>query len=322
MNMIAAYIIIASIIFILLSWILEWIDRKVYAHTQHRVGPFVTGYHGIFQPVADFLKLMNKDEVVVEGSDEQLLHITPTLSLTFALFSLSFIPIASFEGLLSFKGDLIIILAVSVLIHLLYIVTGLAQRSIFASIGAARWGQLLISFEIPLLLSVASVALVAGSITLSEIVSFQAKGFPIILFAPLSFFAALFASLAKVEKTPFSVPDAETEIAGGWLSEISGRRLAVFRLVADLKYLLLSALIVTLFLGGPLGPTIKGMEPFFSILWFLVKLVFVAVILSFIRGIVARYRVDQVIRFFWFGVTPLAAINLIMLVILRAGVVI
>ncbi len=320
--MMAAYIILAVVLFMILSLILEWVDRKVYAHVQHRVGPFVAGYHGILQPVADLLKLMNKDEVVVEGSDEQLLHLMPILSLTFVLFSLLFVPVASVEGLLSFKGDLIIILAFSVLIHLFYIVTGLSQRSIFASVGAARWGQLLISFEIPLLISVASVALVANSVTLSEIVSFQSNSFPIILLSPLSFIAAVFASLAKIEKTPFSVPDAETEIAGGWLSEISGRRLAIFRIVTDLKYLLLSALIVTLFLGGPLGPTVSGIEPLLSVFWFLVKLVFVAILLSYVRGIVARYRIDQVIRFFWFKITPLAAVNLIVLIFLRMGKVI
>ncbi|MEM3871743.1 MAG: complex I subunit 1 family protein [Nitrososphaeria archaeon] len=320
--MMAISIVVAAVFFIIFSLILEWVDRKVYAHVQHRVGPFVAGYHGIFQPIADFLKLMNKDEVVVEGSDEQLLHVMPILSLTFVLFSLLFVPVASVEGLLSFKGDLIIILAFSVLIHLFYIVTGLSQRSIFASIGAARWGQLLISFEIPLLISVTSAAFVANSITLSEIVSFQSNSFPIILLSPLSFFAAIFASLAKIEKTPFSVPDAETEIAGGWLSEVSGRRLAIFRIVTDLKYLLLSALIVTLFLGGPIGPTIKGMEPFLFVFWFLVKLVFVAILLSYVRGIVARYRIDQVIRFFWFKITPLAAFNLIVLIFLRMGKVI
>ena len=314
--MITVYVIIASILFLLLSMLLEWVDRKVYAHVQHRVGPFVTGYHGILQPLADFLKLMNKEEVIVEGSDEFLLHAMPILSLSLVLFALLFIPITSIEGILSLRGDLIIILAISVIIHVLYIVTGLSQPSFFASVGAARWGQLLVSFEVPLLLSVASAALVANSITLSDIVSFQISNFPIGFFAPLSLLATLFSSLAKLEKTPFSIPDAETEIAGGWLVEISGRRLAIFRIVTDAKYLLLSSLVVTLFLGGPSGPTLPGLEPIMYTLWFLIKLIIVAMILSYIRGIVARYRIDQAIRFFWFRITPLAALNLVVLIIL------
>jgi len=316
--MITVYVIIASILFLLLSMLLEWVDRKVYAHVQHRVGPFVTGYHGILQPLADFLKLMNKEEVIVEGSDEFLLHAMPILSLSLVLFALLFIPITSIEGILSLRGDLIIILAISVIIHVLYIVTGLSQPSFFASVGAARWGQLLVSFEVPLLLSVASAALVANSITLSDIVSFQISNFPIGFFAPLSLLATLFSSLAKLEKTPFSIPDAETEIAGGWLVEISGRRLAIFRIVTDAKYLLLSSLVVTLFLGGPSGPTLPGLEPIMYTLWFLIKLIIVAMILSYIRGIVARYRIDQAIRFFWFRITPLAALNLVVLIVLSA----
>jgi len=314
--MITVYVIIASILFLLLSMLLEWVDRKVYAHVQHRVGPFVTGYHGILQPLADFLKLMNKEEVIVEGSDEFLLHAMPILSLSLVLFALLFIPITSIEGILSLRGDLIIILAVSVIIHVLYIVTGLSQPSFFASVGAARWGQLLVSFEVPLLLSVASAALVANSITLSDIVSFQISNFPIGFFAPLSLLATLFSSLAKLEKTPFSIPDAETEIAGGWLVEISGRRLAIFRIVTDAKYLLLSSLVVTLFLGGPSGPVLPGLEPIMYTLWFLIKLIIVAMILSYIRGIVARYRIDQAIRLFWFRITPLAALNLVVLIVL------
>jgi NADH-quinone oxidoreductase subunit H len=320
--MIIPYVFLAIFLFIILSFVLEWMDRKVYAHVQHRVGPFVTGPHGLLQPFADFLKLMNKDEMAVEGSDEAILHVTPTLSLTMVLFSLLFIPITYTQGLISLPGDLIIILALSVLIHMLYITTGLAQPSIFSYVGAARWGQLLVSFEIPLLISVSSVALVANSITISDITAFQAHNLPIILYAPLSFVAMIFSSLAKLERSPFSIPDAETEIAGGWLVEISGRRLAIFRMVADLKYLLLSALAVTLFLGGPLGPTVPGGEPVLYTIWFLIKLVLVAIALSYIRGIVARYRVDQAIRFLWFKVTPLAALNLAILIVLRVGGVI
>ena len=304
-------------LFTALALMLEWVDRKVYARVQHRVGPFVTGFKGILQPLADFLKLMGKEEVEVEGGDRLILNLSPPLSLALVLFALTFIPVVSCRGLLSLRGDLIILIAITAVLLAIAMATGYAQPNPFAYVGAARWAQLFISFEFPFLLSIASAVMVAGSITLADIIRWQAEHLPLAVFTPLTLVPLVLSVLAELEKAPFHIPDAETEIAGGWLVDVSGRRLALFRLTKDLELLLLLALFIDVYLGGPNGPIIAGLVTLSHGLWFLVKLLVLTVIISYIRGIVARYRIDQAIKVLWAWSVPLAAVNLAAILIYK-----
>ncbi len=310
------YSIIFSVSAILVAFFLEWFDRKVYARIQHRVGPKITGPHGVLQPIADFIKLLTKEDCLVKGSDTLLLDMGPVLSVAFVLFSLFFIPFGYSEGLLSIPGDLIIIIVLSSFVAVMILLTGYAQKSAYANVGAARWAELFISFEIPFVISLASITVASRSITISEIISWQAHNLPLIVIAPIALVTFIFSSLAKLEKTPFDIPEAETEIAAGWMVELSGRKLAFFRLTKDLEYLLLSALGAVIFLGGPIGPSLPGLELIFGIIWMAIKTIIFALVFSILRGLVARYRIDQAIHLFWHKVIPLTFFQLIIIVIL------
>ncbi len=298
------------------AFFLEWIDRKAYARFQHRIGPLVTGPHGILQPIADFIKLMNKEEITPDEADRLLLTLTPIFALSIPIFSFMFVPTFDISGVLSYPGDLLLVLILASLYTIMISLTGFSNPGPFSGIGASRNAEQFIAYEIGLFLSAIAPALLAGSINLSEIVSFQVQQSFIHflrsrLFLIPAMIVFLLSTLAKIEKVPFDAPEAETELGAGWQTEISGRRLAFFRLATDLKLLFTSALFVTLFWIGPVGFTIPGLKSVSYLFWFVVKVVIVVLILSSIRSILARYRIDQILEIFWSYLIPLALLQIL-----------
>ena len=286
----------------------EWIDRKFYAKLQNRVGPHVAGPFGTLQPLADFIKLLSKEDIVPAAADKALFTLAPVLAPFLLLFAIMFLPIAGLSGILSFEGDLVVAVAIMSLYSVIVYVAGQASTSRFASIGAERSVLQLIGYEIPLTLSLISVALGANSLRISDIVAAQAeRGFWFILGPQaLGFAIFLIAAQAEMERVPFDVPEAEQEIVAGWLVEYSGRRLALFRLSKDLELFYLSGLAATAFLGGPLGPTLPGLEPVLYTVYFVIKSIVVLLLFTVIRGIFARLRIDQVLSFCWKYLVPLS----------------
>ena len=304
--------IILYIGFTFLAFFAEWVERKVKARAQSRVGPLFAGPKGILQPLADFLKLMSKEEINPIGADKRLLNILPVVSATLFMFILFFIPIYNYSGYISYTADLIFVLGLSAIFGAIVMITGYSNPGPYSNIGAARFGQLFISYEVPFILSIAASAIITGYYNLKDIVLFQAQHLPIIVYAPLGAFILFISVLAKLERVPFDVGEAETEIAAGWQVELSGRRLAFFRLSLDLELVMGAALFVTLYLGGPVGPfTFEPTWLSFTI-WFLVKFFVVLLLLSVVEAIFARFRVDQVLNVFWRYITPLALLQIIL----------
>ncbi|MEQ9715045.1 MAG: complex I subunit 1 family protein [Candidatus Asgardarchaeum sp.] len=302
------------------GWFLEWFDRKLYARFQNRVGPFLTGPRGILQPFADFIKLLAKEDITPIEADKFGFTATPLLTLIVSLFTLLFIPITSLSGILSFPGDLLFVLFISTVFGLLIMFAGYFSGNRFSIIGTERTGLQFIAYEIPFVLSVISVALIARSLEIENIVKYQIEtlGLPLIIATPVTFVVYLVAfviylisSLAKLEKVPFDIPEAETEIVSGWQVEYSGKKLAFFRLATDLKMVFVSGLAATLFLGGPYGPSIPGLEPVFYTIWFIIKTLVVMFILSNLRSLFARYKIDQMVRGFWKYLIPIAILQIL-----------
>jgi len=292
------------------AFLLEWLDRKIYARIQSRVGPLITGPKGILQPFADFIKLLSKEDITPAAADKLGFTITPLVALFVALFSLFFIPVISYEGIVSFPGDLLFVIFISTVFNIMIILAGYFATSGFSTVGAARAGLQFVGYEIPFVISMIPVMLIARSITISDIVKYQVTlGMPLLLYAPIAFGIFIISGLAKLERIPFDIPDAETEIASGWRVEYSGKKLAILKLASDLKILFVSSLATTLFLGGPTGPMIF-IEPINSFVMFFVKTIAISFILSYLRGIFARYRIDQMLRGFWYILLPLALIQL------------
>ncbi|RLE95696.1 MAG: NADH-quinone oxidoreductase subunit H, partial [Thermoprotei archaeon] len=159
----------------LIALLFEWIDRKLVARLQNRVGPYYAGPHGILQPLADFLKLLSKEDIVPEGTDRLLFAACPVLALVITLTAAAFLPLAAPRGLVSFDGDLVVVVSLLTLYALIVYASGIAPPSRYSLIGAERAVLMLIGFEIPLMLSCLSVALAAGSLRISDIVARQVE---------------------------------------------------------------------------------------------------------------------------------------------------
>lgn len=293
-----------------LSLFYEWIDRKFYAKLQNRVGPLYAGPFGILQPLADFIKLLAKEDIVPKATDKILFTLTPLFSFSIILTATLLLPIINTSGILSFNGDIIFAIAIMTLFCILIFCAGLSSNNRFSAIGAERAILQLLGYEIPLMLSIIGVALNVGILKISEIVKYQANH-NWLIFGPqaLGFAIYIIAAQAELEKVPFDIPEAEQEIVAGWLTEFSGRKLALFRFARDLELVYVSGLAVTLYLGGPLGPIIAGFEPILYTLYFIIKTIIVLLILSTIRALFARLRIDQMVNFSWNYLLPLSILQ-------------
>lgn len=296
-----------------LAFTYEWLDRKFYARLQNRIGPLYTGRSGFLQPFADFVKLLAKEDIVPQAADSPMFGLMPILALTTMLVAATLLPITSNQGILSFNGDLIVAVALMTIFCIVVFLAGIFSTNSFSSIGAERAVSQLLGYEIPMTLAIAGVALNAGSIQLVDIVQAQASTHWYI-FGPqaLGFGIFIVAVQAELERIPFDIPEAEQEIVAGWLTEFTGRKLALFRLSRDIELLYVSGLAATLYLGGPSGPVIPGYEMVMYPIYFIAKTVIVLFILSSIRTVFARIRIDQMLNFSWKYLVPLSLLQLLL----------
>ena len=293
----------------------EWFDRKVYARFQNRMGPTHTGRFGVLQPIADFFKLMAKEDVVPDAADKRLFSVLPVIGLAVVSTAGLLLPVWNFDlanpGWTSFSGDIIVILYLLSLPTLILFLAAWSSTNLFSTIGGARVLTMLFGYEVPLFLAVLSPAILADSWRLAEIAAFyQAK--PLLLLTNiLGFFIALVAVQAKLERTPFDIPHAETEIVGGTFTEYSGKKLALFRLTFDIEMVVASGLLAAVFLGGFPGGAVVGF------IHLVVKTLFIIFLLSLLRALTSRIRIDQVVSFAWKYLAPLAVLQLLATILLK-----
>jgi NADH-quinone oxidoreductase subunit H len=293
----------------------EWFDRKVYARLQNRMGPTHTGRFGLLQPIADFVKLLAKEDVVPDAADKRLFHVLPAIGLAVVATAGLLLPVWNFDltraSWTSFPGDIIVMLYLLSLPTLVLFLAAWSSTNLFSTIGGARVLTMLFGYEVPLFLAVLSPAILAGSWRLAEIAAFYQARPLLLLVNLLGFLVALIAVQAKLERTPFDIPDAETEIVGGTCTDYSGKKLALFRLTFDVELVVASGLLATVFLGGFPGGAVIGF------VHFVLKTLVVIFLLSLIRALTARIRVDQVISFSWKVLAPLAVIQLLAIILLK-----
>lgn len=266
---------------LLLSWGYEWAARKLTARLQNRVGP------RWFQPLADFLKLLAKEEIVPEAVDTRLFIGLPIVALAGALTAALYVPLLGLPPAYSFQGDLIVTIY---LLSLLTVCTGLAGSNTldrFSLLGATRTLTQLFSYEAPFLLALLGPAIAAGSWQISEITA-QTRGQWLILTQPIGFGVAVIGLMGKLELPPFDAPEAETEIVAGALTEYSGRGLALFRLARNVVLVAGLTLIAAFYLGGVSGP-----------LAFFVKTLTLLAGITFLRVLLTRLRIDQTVGLWW-----------------------
>jgi NADH-quinone oxidoreductase subunit H len=293
----------------------EWFDRKVYARLQNRMGPTHTGRWGILQPVADFFKLMAKEDIVPEKADRTVFTLLPIFGLAIVATAALLLPVWRFDEaaarIVSFSGDIIVVLYLLSLPTLILFLAGWSSTNFFSVIGGTRVLTMLFGYEVPLFMSVLSPALLANSWRLAEIASFYQKKPWLLLANLIGFVVALICVQAKLERTPFDIPHAETEIVGGTFTEYSGKKLAFFRLMMDIEMVVSSGLVAAVFLGGFPGGLWLGL------LNFIVKTLIVIFFLSLIRALTSRIRVDQVVSFAWKYLAPLAVLQLLIVILIK-----
>ncbi|MCX5647208.1 MAG: NADH-quinone oxidoreductase subunit H [Phycisphaerae bacterium] len=278
----------------------EYIDRKLCAKLQNRVGP------PWFQPLADLVKLVAKETVMPVDADLTIFRLMPVVALTAAITALLYIPMWGPQALFSFQGDVIVVLYLLTIPTLTFFLGGWYSRSVFSMIGAARSITQLFAYEIPLFLSILAPALLANTWSLSEMTVFYGQHPRYGLFNFAGFWIALTALLGKLEKVPFDIPEAETEIVAGSFTEYSGRLLAFFRMTINIEMVVGASLLAAVFLpyGLHLGPLV-------GFVLYLLKVLLVVALLSLSRTVFARLRIDQMIDFCWKYVAPVAFAQLL-----------
>jgi NADH-quinone oxidoreductase subunit H len=297
------------------STYLEWMDRKLYARMQNRRGPFYTGYGGILQPVADILKLFFKEDIVPAGADRFMFSFMPILGLAAVVTAGLYIPVWLFTPYNSFEGDLIVVLYLLSIPTLVLFLAGWFSVSPFSLIGATRVLTQLFAYEVPFFLALLTPAVVAGSWQIRKISMFpwNSGAWWVIPLQVLAFIVALVTLQAKLERVPFDIPEAETEVVGGPLTEYSGKKLAMFRIQKDVLMLVGSAFIAALFLGG------FGGGVFLGGLQLLIKTAIVVCLLSVVRASFARIRIDQIVSFSWKYLAPISLVQLLAVLVLKGN---
>jgi len=292
-----------------LSLAAEFVDRKLYARMQTRVGP------PWFQPFADLIKLFSKELIIPENADRAIFIVLPLVACTAAVSAFLFIPAWTTESILSFNGDIVAVFYILTIPTLTYALGGWYSRSLYALIGSGRVLTQLFSYEVPLMMAVLAPGILAGSWTFSEVIKFYSAHGWLFLVNIIGFVVALVAVQGKLEKVPFDIPEAETEIVAGTFTEYTGPLYAYFKLTMNIQTISVAALISAVFL--PFGYNLVLWQ---GLLVFLVKVLFIIVILTIGRTIFARIRMDQMVRFCWKYLTPLALLQILINIILKSAV--
>jgi len=280
-----------------------WFERRGLGRFQVRLGPNRVGPFGILQPVADAVKVLIKEDIVPAKGDKWVHWLAPVVAFVPALMIFAVVPFQDGALLADLNIGILYVMAVSSVSVVGVFMAGWGSNNKYSLIGAMRTVAQVVSYEIPLVLSIIGVVLIAGSLSMNEIV--EAQNIPFILLQPLGFLIFLMAALAEINRTPFDLLEAESEIVAGFHTEYSGMKFALFYLVEYAEALAISAIITTLFLGGWRGPLLP---PF---LWFLIKVFGVFLLIFWIRSTIPRLRIDQVMAFAWKFLLPLSLINLL-----------
>jgi len=300
----------------------DWIERKIEARMQNRVGPTTAGYAGILQPWADIIKLLTKESPTPQSASKTIFKITPIIAYSLLVFALFFMPIDGANVIpgSDFEGDLILVLVLISIANFFLFLAGWASNNPYSKVGGARVILQILGYDIPLFLLAMAPAMLANQLDITNIVASQAQHLPFALLIPWVFVVFLLAMQAELEKDPFDIPHAETEVVGGYETEYSGASLAILKLCKDVQIVYGAFLITELFLGGPNGPVFFGLTAFWATFWFVLKVIIIVIVTEYITGIFARMRIDQVMTLNWRVIMPLAIISFIFAIFVAMGI--
>lgn len=290
-------------VFPLLFAITTWAERKILGRIQNRYGPNRVGPYGLLQPIADGLKMLSKEDIVPRAADKVLHFLAPVMLMVPALLVYSVLPMGRNMTPAVLDIGVIFFFAVGAISEVAIFIAGWASRNKYSILGALRAVAQMLSYEIPLVLSAVPVLLVVGSLNTVTIVDAQADYWFVLTPWGLAGFILFFiASIAEANRSPFDIPEAESEIIAGFHTEYSGFKFAIFFLAEYLGAIALSGLAVTLFFGGWRGPILP------SYVWFILKAMTLVGVMIWLRGTLPRLRSDQLMGFAWKFMLPMSLV--------------
>lgn len=313
-----------------------WFERKVISDMQNRVGPDKAGKWGILQSLADGIKLFFKEDLLPDQADRRVFRLAPYLAAVPAFLSFAIVPLG---GVVTIAGretrlqladppiGILFLLAMSSVAVYGVMLAGWSSGSKYPLLGSVRASAQMVSYEAALALSVAAAVLSSGSLVMSEIVDQQARagiggflpGWNVLQTAFIPFFIFLIAATAELNRPPFDLVEAEQELVGGFHTEYSSVRFALFYLAEFMNTVTMSAIAVTLFLGGPAGPVFGFLPWLWPILWFVAKTFVFLFMYVWFRATLPRLRYDQLMDLGWKVLIPLALLWLLVLAGMRVG---
>jgi len=285
-----------------------WLERKLAGRIQDRLGPNRAGPYGLFQSFADIIKIFTKEYITPEGADRALFNIAPVLGLASVLLIWAVFPFASTLVGGDINVGVLFVVASGSFGILSILMAGWSSNNKYALLGASRAVAMLISYEIPMIMSLLVVVLLAKSMQLSEIVASQQPWF--ILTAPLAALIFFISSMAEIGKAPFDLLEAESELVAGYHTEYTGMKFGMFYVSEFLHQFTIGALLTTLFCGGWSGPFAEQV-PILGVLYFYLKTFFWYVVISWIRLSLPRIRIDEMLNLNWRFLIPVSFANLI-----------
>ncbi len=327
--LLVAQIVLTLFVFVMLlnsAAIMVYVERKVAALLQQRFGPYLVGYKGILQPLADVVKLMFKEELRPRAADPLLFALAPIISATAAFAAFAVVPFGADTTLLGLLREplrlqvadvnvaILVVFAISSMGVYGIVLAGWSSNSKYSLLGGLRSSAQMISYELSYGTAIAAVLLLANSMSLTDIVNHQTGtwlGFIprwLVFVQPIGFLIFMTAGIAETNRAPFDFPEAEQELVAGYHTEYSSMSFAMFFLAEYINMVTVSAVATDLFLGGWHGPFLPES---FGWIWFLIKVAALLFFYVWMRWTLPRYRYDQLMAFGWKVLLPVAVVNLL-----------
>jgi len=281
-----------------------YLERRVLGRMQDRWGPNRVGKWGLLQPVADVIKLLMKEDIRPNTADPVVFFLAPIIVLVPALLVYAVIPFGAGMAVADLNIGLLFILAVATIPTIGIVLAGWGSGNKYTVLGGMRAAAQMVSFEVPLVLALIGPVVIVGSLSLVDIVKAQST-VPLLLLQPVAFLVYLVAGIAEINRSPFDMPEAESELVAGYHTEYSGIRFALLFLAEYLNAFAVSSIAATVFLGGWQGPILP---PF---IWFFLKAYLLFLAMIWVRATLPRLRVDQLMAFCWKFLVPVSLANLV-----------
>jgi NADH-quinone oxidoreductase subunit H len=298
-------IVVLTVIVLVNTIVVMWCERKWLGHMQKRQGPMRTGWHGSIQPFADALKLLGKEDLTPQAADRWIFLVAPLIAFTPSLLVYAAMPwVQQFAGF-SFDVGIFLIFAIAAIFPVGMLLAGWASSNKYSLLGGFRAAAQQISYEVPMILAIMGVVMLAESMQISDIVEAQS---PLInaVTQPFAFILFFIGMLAELNRTPFDMPEAESELVGGFNTEYSSMRFALFFVAEYINVFTWSLIIVLLFFGGWNGPVLPDLA------WLFLKTYAMVFVIIWVRGSFPRVRVDQLMAIGWKLLLPAALVNVLL----------